>query len=78
MSNDVVCRASNQAKIGIVVQSALDSEDDSDSENEEQISEGHVLVAWYPKGQEEEISEKQVLKCLCHLSWLINETLKRC
>ncbi len=57
---DVVCLASNRDKFGLVIQNALDSEDESDSEDEERITEGHVLVSWYPKGIEEEIEERMV------------------
>ena len=56
---DVVRLSTNREKVGLVL-SALDSEEESDSEDEERISEGHVLVSWYPKGQEEEVEEKKV------------------
>ena len=59
---DVVCHQKKPDVIGIVLQNALDSEEsDLDSEDEEErIASGHVLVAWYPKGLEEEVEEKKV------------------
>eukprot|EP00794_Sanderia_malayensis_P009375 gene9375-10362_t len=57
---DVVCLSKRKDKIGLVIQNAINSEDESDSDDEDQISEGHVLVSWYPRGVEEEVEEKML------------------
>ena len=57
---DVIRHATHKDKVGIVLVNGKDSDSSSDSEDDEKVEDGHVLVSWYPKGHEEEIAENMV------------------
>ena len=52
-------------EFGMVLQNAdVDTdEEESGSEEMEKLKNGHILVAWHPRGEEDVIHEKKV--CIC-------------
>ena len=50
----------SQGIVGLVLEDAEETSDESDSE-EEALKKGHIVVCWYPSGNEETLSLTKVI-----------------